>query len=228
MKAVILVGLRRGQPERDRNWAHNRARWEQLGIPIYEGYHEEDGPYCMSIASNRAAERAGSWDVCLYVGADFYTGTLAQVQRALTKADASQRLVFAHDHLTMLEEDESEAVASGKTIHPRGTRHSNTFSGAIAVPRALWDAVGGFDERFVGWGGEDLAFWSACCAIGRRFDRIPGDMFHMWHPRTREDNEGSPTYPSNDVLMRRYINAKGNRSEMLNILHEEGGPLHGR
>lgn len=228
MNAVILVGLRRGQAERDRNWAHNRSRWEQMGIPIYEGYHEDEGPYCMSIASNRAARSAGDWDVCLYVGADFYTQTLEQAHAALTKALQTNRLTFAHTHLTLLEEDESQSVVAGETIEARGIRHANTFSGAIAVSRWLWDAVGGFDERFIGWGGEDLAFWSACCAIGRRFERMPGDMFHLWHPRSWEENEGSPTYPPNDVLMRRYINAKGDRTTMMSILREEGGPLYGR
>ncbi len=46
-----------------------------------------------------------------------------------------------------------------------------------------WNAVGGFDERYVGYGGEDTDF-------GQRLKRAGGDMwwtrnagaFHQWHP----------------------------------------------
>jgi len=49
-----------------------------------------------------------------------------------------------------------------------------------------WNAVGGFDERYEGYGGEDTDF-------GQRLKRAGGDMwwtrsagaFHQWHPVSR-------------------------------------------
>jgi predicted glycosyltransferase involved in capsule biosynthesis len=96
--------------------------------------------------------------------------------------------------------------------------HPNTFSGVLAVPRALWDAVGGFDERFVGWGFEDLAFWSACTALAGGFERIPGRMIHLWHPKGVES--GHDRYAANEELGRRYMQARSSRAETRQIIAE--------
>ena len=34
--------------------------------------------------------------------------------------------------------------------------------GSLAVSRTAFEAIGGFDERFIGWGGEDDEFWDRC------------------------------------------------------------------
>lgn len=56
----------------------------------------------------------------------------------------------------------------------------------LATTLQDWDAVGGFDERYEGYGGEDTDF-------GQRLKRAGGDMwwtrnagvFHQWHPVSR-------------------------------------------
>jgi hypothetical protein len=225
MDAVVLVGRRAGQPDRDRNWRVASARWEQLGWPICQGFHNaEEGPYSMAVASNRAAALE-DWDVCLYVGADFVLADLDQARRAVERATKTGMLTFAHTFLTLLEEEETNEAARTGVFRGAGTRHPNTFSGALAVPRSLWDKVGGFDERFVGWGWEDLAFWSACSAMGGSYDRVPGDMYHLWHPRSWEENEGAPEHSANMVLGERYLAAKTSQRDTLAILREPGGPL---
>jgi predicted glycosyltransferase involved in capsule biosynthesis len=73
----------------------------------------------------------------------------------------------------------------------------------LAVPRKLWDEVGGFDERFVGWGGEDNAFWHACTVIsGAEPARVPGYAYHLWHPAA--SNKRDAQYRTNRELWRRY------------------------
>jgi hypothetical protein len=52
--------------------------------------------------------------------------------------------------------------------------------GSIALTRAAYDAIGGFDEAFVGWGGEDVEFWERACS--RRvwpYAFLP--LVHLWH-----------------------------------------------
>lgn len=222
MKTVVLVGLRLGEPTRDRNWEFNRSRWESWGYSIVEGHHDDDGPYSPSVAKNRAATLAGDWDVAVFVDADPFAATRDQVEVAIQRATSRRQLAFAHDHLTLLTEDDSDHVREHGTLpgHDLGVRHPNTFSSVLAVPRSLWEAVGGFDERFVGWGWEDLAFWAACSAIGGGFHRVQGDIYHLWHPRSWEANEGGPHHPANQVLGERYLAAKTNARATQAIIAE--------
>jgi predicted glycosyltransferase involved in capsule biosynthesis len=41
--------------------------------------------------------------------------------------------------------------------------------------------VGGFDERFVGWGHEDSSL-NIQLLLKADWDRIPGEAHHLWHP----------------------------------------------
>jgi len=57
----------------------------------------------------------------------------------------------------------------------------NWKGGTIAVRRDAFFALGGFDEGFVDWGGEDDEFFDRCGALGHcRFGYLP--MIHLWHP----------------------------------------------
>jgi GT2 family glycosyltransferase len=56
----------------------------------------------------------------------------------------------------------------------------NALGGTIAVSREAYFATGGFDESFVGWGGEDDEFWEraetrSCWPYGY----LP--FVHVWH-----------------------------------------------
>ncbi len=53
--------------------------------------------------------------------------------------------------------------------------------GSLAIKREVFEAIGGYDESFVGWGGEDIECWDRC-ATRRvwRYACLP--MLHLWHP----------------------------------------------
>jgi hypothetical protein len=161
--------------------------------------------------------------VCIYTGADFQPETAEQVRRAIKTADRHGQFVIAHDQTVMLSEAETETIRRFGTDPSRrmpGTVYDNPFTGICAVPRRLFDDVGGFDERFAGWGWEDQSFWAACWALRGRFGRIRGRAFHLWHPRERVDNEDSPTHATAEVLGRRYLAARRDPAEMRKILDE--------
>ncbi len=52
--------------------------------------------------------------------------------------------------------------------------------GSIAVNREAYFNIGGFDEAFIGWGGEDNKFWerSQICSVWP-FTYLP--LVHLWH-----------------------------------------------
>lgn len=232
MNPVILVGRRPDHGRRDDLWRWARARWETLlGWPIATGYHsaDEQPEFCLSVASNRAARAAGEWDVALYVGADWLAAGAWQAQEAVRQAAERGQLVFAHDETVVLTEQATDRLLSLPPADPpvdlAGSVHRHTFSGVMAVPRALWDAAGGFDERFVGWGFDDLAVWMALDTLGGGYHRVPGRIAHLWHPQDRSLREDAPTHGPNMVLWERYKQANGRRPAMLALLSEPGGPL---
>lgn len=77
----------------------------------------------------------------------------------------------------------SEEVLRDQTV--RGDERSevviqNLHGGSVAVSRQGFEAIGGFDESFVGWGGEDLDFWDRAEILrATRFGYLP--IVHLWH-----------------------------------------------
>src|SRR6185503_18301619 len=87
----------------------------------------------------------------------------------------------------------------------RTSRHE---SSVLVVPRTVWDKVGGFDERFIGWGGEDVAFAQACRVMTGEPERIEGPVYHLYHARSLERNPSLLTYIEAQGLAMRYRDAR--------------------
>lgn len=65
----------------------------------------------------------------------------------------------------------------------------NTQGGSIVARRDAYFDIGGYDEEFIGWGGEDNDFWDR--ASTRRVQKhgfVP--MIHLWHPPQPEKEIG--------------------------------------
>jgi hypothetical protein len=57
----------------------------------------------------------------------------------------------------------------------------NLQGGSVAAEREAFFAIGGFDESFVGWGGEDNEFWERAASTGRVYDFGYLPIVHLWH-----------------------------------------------
>jgi hypothetical protein len=99
-------------------------------------------------------------------------------------------------------------VSSVRTYSPKG--------GLTLIPRQHFEAVGGLDERFIGWGGEDDAFASSLDTLCGKHDRLQEAIYHLWHPNDKEN--GNPNYANNFNLFLRYMNAYGNVSSMRELV----------
>ena len=56
----------------------------------------------------------------------------------------------------------------------------NSAGGSLAVSRATFEEIGGMDEDFIGWGGEDNEFLDRCLTRRTwRFGYLP--LVHLWH-----------------------------------------------
>lgn len=101
-----------------------------------------------------------------------------------------------------LSEAHSAAVVRGKEPlaqrPPQVVVQNLEAGGSVAVTRDAYFAIGGFDESFVGWGGEDNEFWER--AQTRRmwpFGYFP--VVHLWHKAQTEKSLGE-----NATAKRRY------------------------
>lgn len=70
-------------------------------------------------------------------------------------------------------------AASGDLLHADRRSYRFMISALLAVPAALFDATGGFDERFVGYGGEDWEFAHRLWCAGAVFAHVRAAV--AWH-----------------------------------------------
>jgi GT2 family glycosyltransferase len=224
MRAVILVPRRDDNGHRDKLWEFCKQKWvdNYEDMPIFEGYHN-DGPFNRSAAINRASEMAGDWDVALIIDSDTVS-EVSPVMKALELAYRTNGLVVAHTHRHMLHERATMRILAGeKGTWNRGGMVQRTYrdsvSCAVAISRKTWDAVGGFDERFIGWGFEDTAFNIACETVsGLLVTAVPGACYHLWHPVGPEANRNSMTFKRNHSLKRRYEGVRGHPDRLRRML----------
>jgi GT2 family glycosyltransferase len=69
----------------------------------------------------------------------------------------------------------------------------------VWVRRGLFDRVGGFDERFEGWGGEDLDFVFRLDVVGA-VDRYSDPLLHLFHDRPQTQENGRRFYAGRRLL----------------------------
>lgn len=216
-RTVILVPRREDHGPRDRTWAWVK-RWWQTNLPrltIYEGHHN-DGLFNRSAAVNRAAALADSerrWDVAVLIDADVICDP-AQVREAIDYAvDHPDRLVLPFSRRHNLNPFGSARIMAGDTGSWRryiAKTYNDMCSSCVMVPRPLWDAVGGFDEAFRGWGFEDTAFAIACETFGgSSLHKIDGELWHLYHPTAPEGKRSTPSYQSNRARREAYSAALG-------------------
>ncbi|GLW74068.1 hypothetical protein Kpho02_63660 [Kitasatospora phosalacinea] len=160
-------------------------------------FHRNPGEFNKAAAVNCGASRGSDGNplLCL-LDADIVLdpGFLA---RAAARAEASWA-ALPYEDVFCLDADASLAVAE-RYRDPREDRRPVLLSGyllrrppggCVLLTQDRFAAVGGFDERFVGWGGEDRDLVNRLERTGG-VRREPGTLVHLLHerPPMREDHE---------------------------------------
>jgi len=203
----FLVPWRPDGEHRDRLWEFCRKHWETVCGDIEIHTADVPGTFSRAASINRAA--VGDWDVGVILDADVVADA-EQVYAAVATARATGHLTFAFTHYAGLAPHMTNRVLAGYEgdrdlgVRYRSEQHESSIA---AVPRALFDEVGGFDPRFVGWGQEDVAFAQACRVLGG-IERVPGTVWHLWHPRSPERDKGKDSYRAAQLLGARYREAR--------------------
>lgn len=233
-RIVMLVPRRSDGGIRDESWAWIRRHWARSlpEVEIFEGTHDDGGPFNRSAAINAAAAEAGAWDVAVIADADSFVGRELAVA-AINKAALSGLFVIGHSRLNHLTEEGSAKIIGGWQGNWEPLIRFSMYDGCssfVAVARDVWDAVGGFDEGFVGWGEEDIAFSLACQTLAPRRGgrssgvvRMTGDCWHLWHPVQDTNDPDAEGYLANVERRQRYVEAAGRPAVMAALIEELRG-----
>ena len=190
MRAAVCVPWRPGDPTREDAWA--RVRGNGFPYPMFTGDSDTLRPFNRAAARNAAARAAGDVDVYVFNDAD-HAMSHAQVRYAAQYALASGRAV--HPYSAIVVED----LSTGAQWPSRWDR--SYTSGNIVVSRTLYEAVGGWDERFDRWGHEDVAFSKMCVWFGGPLAYVGGPVLAYDHHRLWNEREENVMPPP---LMTRY------------------------
>lgn len=207
MTVAVLVPRRSDGGRRDELWAFCRAWWEREfpDFEIVEGTHE-GGRFNRSAAVNQAAASTDA-DILIVADGDVIVPP-GQVRAGVKVAMESGRAVLPYEDggytpLTQSVTDQVLAGYEGKWDRTPSSvvayeKSPNHVSSCVIVTRPLFDRVGGFDERFDGWGPEDRVFHLQVRVLGGGVERITrrdvgaarAQVFHLWHPLSTERAAG--------------------------------------
>lgn len=130
-------------------------------------------------------------------------------------AHETGRLVIPHDSVCRTTEPQCEYILDHlcPIKGPTGSlyrkhRSRQCVSGLVFLRFDSFLLINGFDESFVGWGGEDNAFKIAAQTLLGRVTRLKGPLFHLWHARQGGRNNASAQYRANRRRWLSYYKAK--------------------
>jgi len=144
---------------------------------------QPDAPYNRSHTFNAGARHAHG-SVLLLHDNDMLVPA-RYCRRLLDRIAHGYEVVNPKRFIFYLSRAHSEAVLAGGNLlddHPAEAIVQNLEAGgSMAITTAAFEAIGGMDEGFVGWGGEDNEFWDRCLTRPTwTWGYEP--IVHLWHP----------------------------------------------
>lgn len=98
---------------------------------------------------------------------------------------------------------------------------SVSWSGCVAIPRAAFLDVGGYDERIAWWGADDICMGLTLEALYGPPARIRG-VTHFWHPTPLEHNYGHGRHDEQERLVDDYRAAARNPDRIRSVRYGDG------
>lgn len=217
--SVLVPFADQGDAWRARAWEHVQAH--------YARHHGDwqlvvggcDAPWSKGAAMADAYSRAEG-DVLVLADADSLTDPA--VLRACTRTTG---WAVPHGKVYRLTQAQTEVIYAGGDVPARPDStplyrrpYTGPLGGGIVVlTRAAYEAVGGIDPRYFGWGGEDVSLGWALDALVGPGERIGAPLWHLWHPHPAPRRRGSP---ESEALVARYRAARRRPDVMAALVAE--------
>lgn len=217
----VLVPLGQLDEHRARAWSYVEAHYRRSHASWQLVTGECDDVAWSKGEALRRAYSASSGDVLVIADADSLVDAVT-LEKAVRLAPRAPWVV-PHTTVYRLTPDETTKVYAGGPLR-RGPRlvvrtpYTGPAGGGIVVlTREAWETVNGIDERFEGWGGEDISFGYALATLVGWYERLGGRLFHLWHPHPAPDLRGSP---ASETLVARYKAARSDPDAMRALIDE--------
>jgi len=200
-------------------------------------------PFCKTNALNNAV-RTSRGRVLVMIDADAYmSGAVIDrcADRILEELDNHLWYVPYRKLYRLTKEVTDEVLASSPSSPKRlpfpldakyidGDQAKSAYGhryGAMIMmfPREAYNTLGGFDERFIGWGSEDVCILRALDTLWGKHKTTKNAVYHMWHSiigdnHTNRQWEGQQQANLNNKLAMRYHKATNHPTMMRNLIEE--------
>lgn len=194
-----------------------------------------DMPYCRSWAFNVGAQIARGTllvlhDNDIFVPQDYATQLMARYEEGYEVINL-KRFIF---YLT--EAHTGRILSTGQLRldePPEAVMQNALAGGSLAIARPVYFAIGGFDEAFIGWGGEDNEFWER--ALTRNvwpYGYLP--LVHLWHAaqteKLHQSRETAKLYETRSAIpaLQRIVELSGRDAGNLTHLIPPYAPAEAR
>ncbi len=186
--------------------------WYQTNLPDIEiFYSDRPGKYWSAAGSrNDGVKKAqeAHCDVIILNDAD----TLPEIEPLLQAIEQCQKDNKIHNPYRIckyFDIEMSELFYAGKDIKIlKHKLHYDANGGIFVCTPETWWSVGGMDEKFVQWGGEDSALELAHTVIkGTKFIKHDGHIYCLGHKSQIEDEGFGPNHSKNNELYWLYYSA---------------------
>lgn len=225
----LIIPWRGGDPHRERLLEWNLRRWEYLLPDAQIVIGEDDSePFNRARARNRAAA-AATGDILIVADADTATSATGLFSALVLASGGDWCLPYTwyynlNETATSVLLDQSPFDPIERPVDGFDHCLAASVAGVLVIPRAAFDAAGGYCEKFDGWGYEDNAFAAAADTLWRPHVRRAGYVLHMWHPVGPDEAFGSPGIKDRQRLWLKFQRAAGHPDMMRRLCGLSLGP----
>jgi glycosyltransferase involved in cell wall biosynthesis len=259
----LIVPFQTNEPARIRSWKWLKQYWQIWlpGCEIIIGtdpksrkrwYRRNPPTFSKTVAINRAFRKTHG-DIIVIVDSDVYLDAsvvqhCADRIRSARNADIKMWFMPYLTHYRLNEEASDLLLNSSPgdplrfttppsprdIMNAEGHFYGHLWGALVQImPTEALRAVGGGDERFRGWGGEDTSLMVALDALWANHKNTTNQVLHVWHPQLRgvpTNNralrvwEGQTNPRANDDLAGRYLHARRSPDDIRAIIAERHIP----
>lgn len=167
----------------------------------------KDNPFHHTLVTNQLLARVCTPFVCNLDCDAVFSSTQYLMAVQLLRWGAAEFVIPYDDRALHVPEESQLAVLETLATRPLFEDEIQNFvefvwrghsvGGALFAIADVYRQCGGENEHFLGWGWEDHEHVIRFAKLGQRLRRVPGDFYHLSHPRRATSSAHHPHYNAN-------------------------------